>query len=540
MKEFIIVGGLDTLAELIDDDNLYLRGQVLEVLLSATDCDTYDWFKPPDSYSDKQLHNKLLDLGRSPVFLRKLLSNRTGSYPGGSFRALQLIAFTLSWIRALYTADQKLQLSSAALTQLQLWSVPKTEQADQSSYGAADHNGDPASDPEVQLARTLLDDFVGELNASIGADNGDSSCVHGVLATPIDDQALSEVQLGRPAVGSGCDDAEGLSSTLSAEELKTQGNDLFKAGRFEEAIEHYRSALNALSGHSGQTVASASQKVGELMAPSLHSNIAAAWWKVIQDCLLQQPELELQLSPTTISTNILSSDKVPVRNAVCTKLLLALGSCATACYAALALQPTHAKAAYRLASVLLLQQAPQQALLCVDQCISKLRETGVPSEASSQPSAVRAEESADNTGLGGVEMLQQMKRRCIAVLLLEERDELAKTRLANPAASAGTSRDSSRGSELGLSGKTGEILRALLVQYQIELDIPVKHQPTKCASKTVLGTSSISELTDTLPEVAEKPKKKKKVATGTSSVAKRLQEIDDNTLDALMSRTSVK
>jgi hypothetical protein len=135
---------------MIDHENLYLRGQVLEILLRVTDCDVFDWFKPPQAHFEKRLHQNLLNVGRSQTFLTKLLANRSKSYPGGAFRALQLIAFSLSWIRALYTSDQKLQLSASALGELRLW----TEK--QSEYSETERSAqDGQEDPELQLARTL-------------------------------------------------------------------------------------------------------------------------------------------------------------------------------------------------------------------------------------------------------------------------------------------------------------------------------------------------------------------------------------------------
>lgn len=532
MKEFIIHGGLETLAALIDSENLYLRGQVLEVLLCATDCDTFDWFRHADSFSDKQLHSKLLNLGRSPVFLRKLLNNRTGSYPGGSFRALQLIAFTLSWIRALYTADQKLQLSVTALEELRLWSASALTAAGTS---AVESKEETEVDPEAQLAKTLLDDFGGELNAPSGA-AGAGVAAGTILATTIDDRALSEVHnIDVKNSNSVIDSTVHVVVAESVEELKNQGNDQFKAGRFEDAVSRYRAALHLLAGApEGST-----QKAVGALEPSLHSNIATAWWKVVQDCLLQQPVLELYLSLAPAADSTLGE------NAVHDRLVSALEACAAACRAALSRQASHSKAAYRLASELLLRQAPQAALEVVERCIEAIRaESQLPAGAS-DGNAGSAEDlsgegvSGDTSTSGGVEMLLQVKRRCVASLLLAERDA------RKSGAVAGSGAHGLSSAQLGLTGKTGEILRALLVQHQIELDLPVEQRVTR----TVVQASADS----VLPQIvhvakkgeepsteAVKPKKKKKVVTGTSSVARKLQEIDDNMLDALMKRSSIK
>lgn len=117
LEEFILVDGLKSLAEMTSEPNLYFRGQTMEILLSITDCDSYNWFQPLEYYYGKHynLHRKLLDLADSSIFVSCLIENRDNSYPGGSMRALQLLAFWISWIRAMYTKDRRLILSSKLL-----------------------------------------------------------------------------------------------------------------------------------------------------------------------------------------------------------------------------------------------------------------------------------------------------------------------------------------------------------------------------------------------------------------------------------------
>jgi hypothetical protein len=46
----------------------------------------------------------MLALANSP-FLQLLLDNNPSPFPGGSFYCLQMLAFWLSWVRALYTGE---------------------------------------------------------------------------------------------------------------------------------------------------------------------------------------------------------------------------------------------------------------------------------------------------------------------------------------------------------------------------------------------------------------------------------------------------
>jgi hypothetical protein len=130
---------------MITDENFYLRGQAFEILLSVTDCDTFDWFQHHGgNTTSRALHHRLMGLSQHPNFLCGLLENRRKSYPGGSLRALQLLAFWISWVRAVNTSNHILILSDRLLQEIKLWS---------------EGQGEDVSEDEVCLAKTIYLDF---------------------------------------------------------------------------------------------------------------------------------------------------------------------------------------------------------------------------------------------------------------------------------------------------------------------------------------------------------------------------------------------
>ena len=138
-------GGLEEISNLTCDENLYYRGQAFEILLSITDCDSFDWFIPHNGNATaKILHSRMLNLSQNSNFLAGLMENRKKSYPGGSLRALQLVAFWISWVRAMRTEKQVLYISDRMLSELRLW---------------ATGCGEDVSEHEVNLAKTIYKDF---------------------------------------------------------------------------------------------------------------------------------------------------------------------------------------------------------------------------------------------------------------------------------------------------------------------------------------------------------------------------------------------
>jgi hypothetical protein len=550
MHTFISHNGMEALGRLIDSDNLYLRGQVLEILLTATDCDVYDWFKPPETYADKLLHQNMLGFGRSATVLNKLFANRTGSYPGGAFRALQIIAFLVSWMRALYTSDQKLQLSPQALTELRLWAAKEPPQAPTAEAGA-ETQGEAHGDPEVQLANALLEDFTSEMNMGATSGSGGSTALpqsaeNQYLLTALDASSLAapqgstlptttehtrEVQ-EKTVLPS---DAHVLDATLdaqaphkpgeeelSAQVLKDRGNACFKEGQYVEAREWYVKALGQLS-VPGPDSSRDHNSEQELQA-SLHANAATAMWKLAQAQLATHPELELAIgSDLSAGSAEAESDD---RDALIT-LLSALRDCKQHCVDALCAQPGNCKAAYRLASVLLLQQLPREALEMTLACLRV-----------STGRSIHTSEDSDR------EVLQQMRRRCAAAALLEQHD----------AAKLGKSTTTSEHVDLGMTPQARSVLRSLLVQYQIEVDLPMEAGASEAAGTATSNTAppnaaagAQQPTTDgsetnaaKLAGKEEKPKKKKASTSGTKSLAQRLQDIDDNMLESLMKRGGIK
>ena len=158
LREFVIYGGLTEISYMINSSNHYYRGQAFEILLSITDCDNFDWFQPhTGNQTVRSLHIQLLSLSKNIYYLSGLLENRIDSYPGGSFRALQLLAFWLSWVRAMMTKNHILYLSTRTLQELKFWTK---------GYGLTnnnaeeEHNADRSVDEdEIKLAQTLYKDF---------------------------------------------------------------------------------------------------------------------------------------------------------------------------------------------------------------------------------------------------------------------------------------------------------------------------------------------------------------------------------------------
>ena len=93
---------MDSLAATFVTENLYLRGQALDTFHQLTGHEGFDWFRDARSEEDSRLHAALRGLAASN-FLDLLCQNSPSPFPGASFLCLQIMAFWLSWMRALWT-----------------------------------------------------------------------------------------------------------------------------------------------------------------------------------------------------------------------------------------------------------------------------------------------------------------------------------------------------------------------------------------------------------------------------------------------------
>lgn len=359
------------------NDNLYERSQALEIFMSITDCDVYDWFQPPAGHADKLLHQKLLDLINHPHFLQNLLLNRTDSYPGGSFRALQILAFWLSWVRALYTKDQKLSLSRALMDDLHQWS----SQLPNPDAGIMEE--------EVQLAKTLMDDFCKDYPQ--GSPDGTSPAAGGLSVTgvmlplehltdksttPVIDAEVDEVTVPTPQ----------KSPVERIQELKEDGNVRYRAGDVDTALEKYEEALQLAGSLQGSDIST--NKQHELMV-TLYTNLSNALWKKY-----------------TVAKDM-------KRDAdVCQPLLAKITE---QCELALTLHPTHTKAFYRLITTMIEQHQHKEAYDRAEQFKSILLQTKTSSPQDVESNGVGFSQQVTDD----IDRISRLQRKCTAVELLQ-------------------------------------------------------------------------------------------------------------------------
>lgn len=282
------------LTQLLLDPNLYSRGQAVEIFLSLTDCDTYDWFLPISSnLHHLSLYREMYCLLDTP-FLQNLLSNRTGSFPGGSMRCLQLLAFWLSWLRVHFTEQNKLKLHASLLNVINLWAIESEVESDES-----------------KLAMTLFEDFSTAGVYDFHSDHITSrSLLQGVISPPAFHPEVSEIvspnQLEHFVLG--------------RNNLKEKGNKYFAEAKYMEALGCYKSAIDEIEG---------SESVVEdcKLLATLYYNSANTYWK-----LSQQTQAVWSPTPNSFENFV--------------------DACITCCKRCLDLDPLYFKARYRFASTM--------------------------------------------------------------------------------------------------------------------------------------------------------------------------------------------
>lgn len=390
---------------MLNSDNLYDRGQALEIFLGITNCDTYDWFQPPSTHSDRLLHSKMLELANYPLFLDNLLANRNQSYPGGSFRALQLLAFWLSWVRALYTQDQQLLLSSKLLRELEAWSQQPIDV----------DNG--VIEEEIKLAQTVFDDF-----RQAGTAESASNIVSGIVPVNLTEQFA--IQPNQADCRKYIDDTaivpapapSGMEGALS---LKEQGNKLFRQNKYDDALEKYQSCLTMVK----QLPVSSEH---DALLVLLYTNISNTLWKSLNQ------------------NQVMSSDREK-----------GLQDIEHYCEQALALQPQHAKASYRLLMTKIDRGDLYAAFERAEQLIRDLTIASSPRQ-------------SNDGSMGGdvteeVERFRKLQRKCIAksLLMQQQKDSNSDRNVS-----------SFLSSDWGLSTQKLQILSMVLKRNQLQHLLP--------------------------------------------------------------------
>ena len=389
LEEFIIAGGLTSLVPLLVDKNLYLRGQIMEILMNITDCDTFDWFQAIENKKSRNyiLHVRLLQLAEHPDFLKNLLANRINSYPGGSFRALQMMAFWMSWVRALYTENQELQLSKRVLDELYLWG----------SIAAED-----TSEEEMKLAQTVYDDFSSQLNekriaSDISVESTEPLYVSGFsYQVPCTDSTKENENLkANPEIISKVEVNVERSVLDIVKDLKEKANELYKEHKYEESLEVYAEALDLL--HDCESNDDTSS-----LEVTLHFNRAASLWMISKE--LREGKVSSENHDDEDPSDALDGDSPGI---------FELLRCEQACKAALTIHKSHVKSVYRLANVLLLLGKFEEALQIIEEVLAVLANNN------QKFTVLDNVEVTDIDGTNDqIKILKKMKTKCQAALIV--------------------------------------------------------------------------------------------------------------------------
>lgn len=402
LKCFILADGLVSLIPLIVDDNLYARGQAVELLLSVTDCDVFDWFGADETSIEHQaLFYRLFHTIQHKHFLRNLFENRATSYPGGSYNCLQLVAFALSWIRTTYAPAKKIRLHENIMGSLLLWSQPS---ADACGDGACEHGSDADHEdtqpPEIKLAQTLLEDFGRE--PTIPNDENSFLFAFTGVVTPSnfsDDSIVKQVISNMKASLI----PNSASDLRTPEELKDEGNKQYKDHNYLEAYKLFQLATSRLP----------DTETASPLAIALWFNLATVHWKFAELCeesLLNGPsrgadcvccDVECHNAHESDARSgaaweVRRLDHLRASERLSTKVIDKSGS-------------MHIKAIFRKASCLLALGSPKMAYDVVDQAIEILRRQDT--------LGIATDKSSD---ADSITLLKGVQRRCMAALLTKD------------------------------------------------------------------------------------------------------------------------
>jgi tetratricopeptide (TPR) repeat protein len=299
------------LTSLLVDENLYARGQAIEIFLSMTDCDTFDWFATISTDpSQMSLYGEMYSLLETPL-LQNLLANRFHSFPGGSMRCLQLLAFWLSWLRAHFTGEtHQLQLHLHILEALKAWDT-----------------GVDIEPEESQLARTLLEDFSAAGTCSFGSvEEKSGQLLAGIISSQfqanVPDSDLIEPRFP--------EHEEVLRQSVDnlPFQLKEKGNHLFTEKKYLQALDCYLQAIDQLPAPG--TVADSA------LLATLHYNCASSYWKLSE---------QFPLGSASGTANAIFLEALQSLDSL-------LEACITACHLCLNRDPNYSKARYRCAVAL--------------------------------------------------------------------------------------------------------------------------------------------------------------------------------------------
>ncbi len=336
-RQFVEADGLLALGALVRHDNLVLRAQALEALLSLTGSDSLDWFQNPPSARQAALHRHMLALAQTAFLgdlmgaFDDLIAGRL--FPGGSGLSLQLAAFFLSWLRLFYARDNELRVSRQVISTLLAWS---------------EHQAVPPE--EAAFAKKLYDDFrrfPAEQDEPGGRDGGVAVDAELAAAAPgHEDAPRVEILQERDGAPSEAGQAASQAATAAAPalSLRAQGNGLFARGEYVEALAFYARAAEG-------------ENDGAALA-RIRGNCAAAHVELWKREIAEAKRVAASSGSKTAQA---------AAQAAAERAAVHLASAETAARDAITADATYAKALYRLAQVLAEQGRLDQAREAIEQ-----------------------------------------------------------------------------------------------------------------------------------------------------------------------------